>query len=240
MSYPYKDKSLQWLLDNYHANAQDVNFQYAVGKKILEMWNQVIDIFPATAALSAPDFVNVVFMRSGKDYGDSRKDIIVRRYGDKALEVYNATDSKSLFCVDEDGKVTVGDTIGGRTTDVLLVSDNTGIDLGAIGTSYTPVLDRHNPDINLAMMVIRAVRIIASVKGDENGEKGIKVFAGTNELGEIAWSGTNEEKNAKSSWKGINLDAEADVSLNIKAKASSETESVTVYSVRVQFVGYVT
>jgi len=190
----------------------------------------------SSAWLSAPDITNVWFCRSGGNVS-GRKDILWRRYGEEAFSLYNLTDGKTLFSIQEDGKVMPREGIVTVGFDTQLLYDNAGISLGAIGTSYVDILTDNWPFIDFSMILVRASRIIISAVGNETGTgKGIKVLAGSAVLGEVVWDGSTKQENIRSSWNSINLDTSLDTQIKIQAKASSATETITVYALRLQLL----
>jgi len=177
---------------------------------------------------------NVWFLRSG--YGSGYDDIVLRRYGSLALDIYNITDARNVFSIDTDGKIVTRSMIEGISNIIPIFANVTPIST-VPGTVYSHIAS--DLDINLRINAFKSTisRIDITVKGSGTGTKYIRVFDFKNSIsfGEYSWSDSNKH-NTISSWNTLDLSGvtTTDFQIGIQCKSSDSSETIEVYKVFLQ------
>lgn len=258
----YENKDLAWLVANFDRLALDsgylkalthkmANFFTALGaspqvKSDIEMINnRIIRNVPGgelgnpkDAILAAPEITNVWFMRSGGSVGGA-KDFLVRRFGDSALSVYNVTDDKEIFSLDQDG--VIQDCIVKKSAwAVPIFFDKDGITISDIGTSYTRILDCFSPWIDFSKTFVRVFRLVISAEGNETGTKGIRLKRSNDDvmcLCEWTDGETPEPYCGHGEWGGWDMSDAGDEEFEIEIKGASATEDIIITRILLEMAG---
>lgn len=186
--------------------------------------------------IEAPDVANVQLFKSGENV-TGRKDIIWERNNEKAFRLYNNSDNYELVNVDEEGNLSNRGYIAGISYTHSLFIETSGLSLGTPGTIYVSMstLDKYRPWIDFSLLKAKKARLIISAVGDKTGSgKGIRILADSTVIAEHTWDGNAVKESVKGSWNPIDL-ALTDSQLDIQAKGSEDTETLTLYALYLQF-----
>lgn len=107
----------------------------------------------------------------------------------------------------------------------------------APGAAYVELTALYRDNIDFSRLSVKQARVIVSGIGNEAGnDKGIEVYDSTNaaQICEVTWNGNAQQNGLVGTWTDCNL--RVAVGIQVRVKASSGTENITVDKVELQLL----